>query len=146
MVHSGKHIIESVLKKHPQPEPIEILNQSDENLEASIQITKQYIVGIVQQDHAGGIDRYRSWFQKTLDKYIHPNFIDCLPFHFEPDDLEEMKSALEEVAAYFKVKIDATAMLKSIPTAKYILVARLSFTMVWQKFFYSVYRMLRYDL
>ena len=33
-----------------------------------------------------------------------------------------------------------------IPTAKYILLARLSFTIMWQKFLYSVYRMLRNGL
>ena len=112
MAHSGQHIINTVLKKHPKPEPIIILNQSDENLEASIQFTKQYIIGVTQRDHSGGIDNYRSWFQKAMSNYINPNFIDCLPFPFEPHDLEEMQHVLEEVAVYYNVHCDAVEMLK----------------------------------
>ncbi|WP_205514593.1 hypothetical protein [Longitalea arenae] len=82
MAHSGQHIINTVLKKHPKPEPIIILNQSDENLEASIQFTKQYIIGVTQRDHSGGIDNYRSRFQKALSNNINPQFyrLFTLPF------------------------------------------------------------------
>lgn len=110
MAYSSETIIQGVLKHYPEPETIAIKNCTDLNLSEKVGTIHQYILGITEKDKfSGDVHHYENWIKKELSQ-INAN-IKCLAWMFEGDEIDELKSALVEVAEYFNSEIDIEKIL-----------------------------------
>ena len=110
-------IIRTIEKDYPMQPMTSIGNISDLDVEAQMNVTNQYIIGLTTNDpYGGGIDHYKYQMKATL-KEVTENFR-VLAWPFEMDEIEAVRAVLTDLAKYFSANLDIDKMIDRIRRIK----------------------------
>ncbi len=106
-------IIPNIERDYPMQPVAVIGNISDLDMDAKMNVTNQYIIGLTTDDtYPGGIDQYKHKMIESL-KQVSPS-VRVLGWPFEMEEMAEVRQALADLAAYFNANLDINKMVERV--------------------------------
>jgi hypothetical protein len=134
---SAKKIIKYFREKYPISNS-EINNGCDLDIDESVSMTNQFIIGLAHSDHmSSDIRQYEYNMQQWLQNYGLVG--KCLPWSFEDYDIAELPQILKDLGEYFRITLDVERMIGKLNIRQgngkryFIVITVISFGLLFSK-------------
>ena len=113
MSNTATAILAHLKKKYAQDELVMIKNCADSNIETSVKIQTQYIIGVTPSDKlSAGISNYEFAMQRKLAT-VSPNVF-CPAWAFDAGEAAAMKTALTELAEKLGADLNVEKIMRQL--------------------------------
>ena len=118
MAYTSKEIIDYINHNYAPSQLGKLRNCSDLNLQAKVNYVYQYIVGVAANDPMGNDIRHYEQYLKDEVGDLADNIIKSLPWSFNVDEIEELKSVLKDLSNYFEADLEIDKMIEKAKRIK----------------------------